>query len=162
MITINNQWSKIQDYISLYVIEIKNSRLHLIACNRNKQSASHALHIARHFMHHFTSFYVAFHIISCHISYISLHTSHALNACRAFRISWTVRISCIAAYVASFYVSFHIIFSWNFISHSFIPFRNEESRNRVKTAHFSIGRHLSGAFYSKDKSATWVRRFYKR
>ena len=161
--TINDK--KNQGYISLHVTEIKNSRLHLVACNRNQRSALHALHIARHFMHHFTSFYVTFHVISCHISYISLHishTSHTHHACRALRISRTARISCIAPYVASFYVSFHIIFSWNFISHSFIPFRSEESRNRVKTAHFSIGRHLSGAFYSKDKSATWVRRFYKR
>ena len=70
---------KNQDYISLYVIEIKNSRLHLIACNRNERSASHASHTARHFMHHFTSFHVVFRIISCHISYISLHTSHTLH-----------------------------------------------------------------------------------
>ena len=68
MITINNQQST-----------IKNSRLHLIACNRNELSASHALHTARHFMHHFASFHVAFRIISCHISYISLHTSHTLH-----------------------------------------------------------------------------------
>ena len=152
MITINNQRSKIQGYISLHVTEIKNSRLHLIACNRNERSASHALHIARHFMHHFTSFHVAFRIISCHISYISLYisyTSHTRHACRAIRISRTARISCIAAYVASFYVSFHVNLSWKFISHSFIPFRSEESRNRVKTAHFSIGRHLNEAFYSR-------------
>ena len=137
--TINNQRSKNQGYISLHVTEIKNqkSRLHLVACNRNEWSASHALHIAHHFMHHFTSFYVTFCIISCHISYISLHTSHALNtrhACRAFRISRTARISCITPYVASFYVSFHIILSRNFISHSFISFRSKESRNWVKTA----------------------------
>ena len=65
MITINNKKST-----------IKNSRLHLVACNRNERSALHALHIARHFMHHFTSFYVAFCIISCHISYISSHISY--------------------------------------------------------------------------------------
>ena len=128
----------------------KKSRLHLVACNRNERSALHALHcIARHFMYHFTSFYVVFCIISCHISYISSHVSHASHtrhACRAIRISRTARISCIAPYVASFYVSFHIIFLWNFISHSFIPFRSEESRNRVKTAYSSIERHLSGAF----------------
>ena len=144
-----NQRSKIQGYISLHVTEIKNSRLHLVAFNRNQQSA---LHTARHFMHHFTSFYVAFCIISCHISYISSHTSHASHtrhACRALRISRTARISCIAPYVASFYVSFHIIFSWNFISYSFIPFRSEKSRKRVKTAHSSIERHLSGVFYSR-------------
>ena len=76
----HNQQSKIQDYISLYVIEIKNSRLHLIACNRNERSALHVItRIAHHFMHHFTSFYVVFYIISCHISYISLHTSHTLH-----------------------------------------------------------------------------------
>ena len=113
MITINNQRSKIQGYISLHVTEIKNSRLHLVACNRNERSTLHALHIARHFMHHFTSFYVAFCIISCHISYISLHkshTSHTHHACRAFRISRTARISCIALYVASFYVlAYHFV-----------------------------------------------------
>ena len=65
MITINNQRSKIQGYISLHVTEIKNSRLHLVACNRNERSA---LHIARHFMHHFTSFHVSFYVISCCIS----------------------------------------------------------------------------------------------
>ena len=149
MITINNQRSKIQDYISLYVIEIKNSRLHLIACNRNKRSASHALHTARHFMHHFTSFYVAFRIISCHISYISSHishTSHTRHACRAIRISRTTRISCIAPYVTSFYVSFHVILSWKFIAHSFISFRSEERRNRVKTTHSSIERLPSEVF----------------
>ena len=144
--------SKIQGYISLHVTEIKNSRLHLIACNRNERSALHALHIAHHFMHHFTSFHVSFYIISHRISYISSytsHTSHTHHACRALRISRTARILCIAPYIASFYVSFHIIFSWNFISHSFIPFRNEESRNWVKTAHSSIERHLSEAFYSR-------------
>ena len=93
---------------------IKNSRLHLVACNQNERSALHALHIARHFMHHFTSFHVTFCIISCHISYISLHISHAshtCHACRAIRISRTARISCIAPYVVSFYVSFHVILS---------------------------------------------------
>ena len=153
MITINNQRSKIQGYISLHVTEIKNSRLHLVACNRNERSAFHIItHIARHFMHHFTSFHVAFCIISCHVSYISLYisyTSHTHHACRALRISWTAHISGIATYVASFYVSFYVIFSWNFITHSFIPFRSEESRKRVKMAHSSIERHLSGAFYSR-------------
>ena len=134
----------------------QKSRLHLIACNRNQRSALHAFHviscIARHFMHHCTSFNVVFHIISYHIPYISLHASHASHAYhahRAFRISQTTRISCIAPYVASFYVSFHVILSWKFIAYSFIPFRSEESRKRVKTAHSSIERHLSGAFYSR-------------
>ena len=130
----------------------QKSRLHLVACNRNERSACMTLHIARHFMHHFTLFYVVFHIISCHISYISLHASHTSHTCHARRaicILWTARISCITPYIASFYVSFHIIFSWKFISHSFIPFRSEESRNRVKTAHSSIRRHLSKAFYSR-------------
>ena len=62
MIIINNQRSKIQGYISLHVTEIKNLRLHLVVCNRNQRSASHALHTARHFMHHFTSFHVVFRI----------------------------------------------------------------------------------------------------
>ena len=146
---INNQRSKIQDYVSLYVIEIKNSRLHLVACNRNQRSALHALHIAHHFMHHFTSFHVAFRIISCHISYILLYasyTSHTRHACRALRISRTTRISCIAPYVTSFYVSFYVISSWKFIAYSFMTFRIEERRKRVKMPHSSIGRHLSEAF----------------
>ena len=86
MITINNQRSKIQDYISLYVIEIKNSRLHLIACNRNKRSASHArishvisCIISRHFMWHFASFHVIFHTFHCthhtHRTHI-MHVAH--------------------------------------------------------------------------------------
>ena len=95
---------------------IKNLRLHLVACYRNQWFALHVIScsITRHFMHHFTSFYVTFCIISCHISYISSytsHTSHAHHACRAFRISPTARISCIAPYIASFYVSFHIMLS---------------------------------------------------
>ena len=154
MITINNQRSKIQGYISLHVTEIKNSRLHLVACNRNQRSALHAFHvishiIARHFMHHCTSFHVVFHIISYHISYILSHASHTLHArhaCRAICISRTAHISCIAAYVASFYVSFHVILSWKFIAYSFIPFRSEECRKQVKTAHFSIERLPSEAF----------------
>ena len=63
MITINNQQSKIQDYISLYVTEIKNSRLHPVACNRNQRSALHAFHAYR------TSFHASFHDISCCISH---------------------------------------------------------------------------------------------
>ena len=62
MITINNQQSKIQGYISLHVTEIKNSRLHLIACNRNERSALHALQ-------HRTSFHASFHVILCRISH---------------------------------------------------------------------------------------------
>ena len=134
------------------MINDQKLRLHLVACNRNERSALHALHIARHFMHYFTSFHVAFCIISCHILYISLHishTSHTRHTCRAFRISQTACISCIAPYVASFYVSFHVISLWKFIAYSFIPFRSEESRKWVKTAHSSIECHLSGAFYSR-------------
>ena len=70
MITINNQQSKIQGYISLHVTEVND--LH---------------YISRHFMLHYTSFHVAFHIISCHISHISLHAlhvSHTYHACCTF------------------------------------------------------------------------------
>ena len=79
MITINNQRSKIQGYILLHVTEIKNSRLHLVACNRNERSALHALHIARHFI-------ASFYVISCCISHhFMLHFTHFI-----------VRITCIA------------------------------------------------------------------
>ena len=162
MITIDNQRSKIQGYISLYVIEIKNSRLHLIACNRNERSALHALHIARHFMHHCTSFHVAFCIISYHNSYISLHTSHTSHtrhACRAIRSSRTACISCIAPYVASFYVSFHVILSWKFIAYSFIPFRNEERRNGSKWHTLQLSACQVRRSNQEDKNATWVRHF---
>ena len=134
---VNNQQSKIQDYISLHVTEINDL---------------HYMHIARHFMHHFTSFYVTFYIISCHISYISLHishTSHTCHACHAIRISQTARISCIAPYIKSFSVSFHVISSWKFIAYSSMTFRIEERRKRVKTPHYSIGRRLNEAFYSR-------------
>ena len=152
------------------MIKIKDQkwRFYLVACNRNQWSALHTLHAYR------TSFHVAFHVISCcishhfmsyfihfitHITHIThIISSHVIACHRIFHIleSW------ITPHCMSFYLSFYVISSWKFISCSFIPFRNEESRNRVKTAHSSIGRHLSGAFYSKDKSATWVRRFYKR
>ena len=50
MITIKDQRSKIKD-----------SRLHIVACNQNQRSALHRTH--------FTSFHVAFHVISCCISH---------------------------------------------------------------------------------------------
>ena len=97
MITINNQRSKIQGYISLHVTEIKNSRLHLVACNRNQRSASHyiASHvisciISRHFMLHFTSFHVIFHIFHytyhthrthlTHVAQFAFHEQRAFHA----------------------------------------------------------------------------------
>ena len=164
MITIKNQRSKIQGYISLHVTEIKNQGY--ISLHVTEMNDLHRMHcIARHFMHHFTSFYVAFHIISCHNSYISLHilyTSHAYHARRAFRISRTARISCIAPYVASFYVSFHVILSWKFIAYSFMAFLIEERRNGSKWHTLQLSAYQVRCSNQEDKNATWVRHFYKR
>ena len=150
--------SKNQGYISLHVTKINN--LHRMHCIQHVISCI----ISRHFMLHFTSFHVVFHIISCCISHISLHAlhashtyhacrtfnafhaSHAYHACHASRILRTTCISCIAPHSTSFYVSFHVISSWKFITYSFMALRIEERRNRVKTPHSSIGRHLSEAF----------------
>ena len=142
---------KNQGYISLHVTEINELYFtsfhvtfhvfHVISCC-----------ISRHSMLYFTSFHVTFHVISCrilHISLYALHTSHTCHACRAFCISHTVRISCIAPHITSFYVSFHVILSWKFILYSFMSFSIEERRKRVKMPSSSIERHLSGVFYSR-------------
>ena len=137
----------------MITINDQKSRLHLVACNRNQRFALHfyviLCHISCHFMLHCTSFHVAFHVILRHISHILLyasHASHAYHACRTFCISWTAHISCIVPHSTSFYVSFHVILSWKFIAYSFMPFRIEERRNRVKTPNSSIGRHLNEVF----------------
>ena len=77
---------KNQGYISLHVTEMND--LH---------------HTARHFMHHFTSFYVTFYIISCHISYISLHTSHTSQCitCVAMHCTHRNELICHNGYCAS-------------------------------------------------------------
>ena len=131
---------------------IKNSRLHPLHVTKiNDLHCMHftSFHVAHHFMLYFMSFHVVFHIISHCISYISLYTSHASHVhhtCRAFRIARTACISCIAPHITSFYVSFHVILSWKFIAYSFIPFRSEERRKQVKTAHSSIERLPSEVF----------------
>ena len=74
MITINNQKSM-----------IKNSRLHLVACNRNERSTFHdASHvilccISRYFMSHFTSFHVAFHTFHCTHHMHRTHVTHVAH-----------------------------------------------------------------------------------
>ena len=136
---------KNQGYISLHVTEIKE--LHCMYF-----TLFHVFRIISRISHHFILYFISFNIfyvILCYISHILLYTSHAshtYHACRAFRISWTVHISCIALYFTSFYMSFHVISSWKFISHSFISFRSEERRKRVKTTHSSIERLSSEAF----------------
>ena len=71
---------------------IKNSRLHLVACNRNQRSTLHVISciIARHFMSHFTSFHVIFHIFFCthhthrthitHVAHFAFHEQRAFHA----------------------------------------------------------------------------------
>ena len=70
----------------MHVTEIKNSRLHLIACNRNERSASHACisHvissiISRHFMSHFTLFHVIFHTFHCTYHIHCTHVTHVAH-----------------------------------------------------------------------------------
>ena len=90
MITINNQQSKIQGYISLHVTKIKiqgcislhvteMNDLHRMHCIRHVISCI----ISRHFMLHFTSFHVIFHAFHC--TYHTHHTrmsrnSHLMNS----------------------------------------------------------------------------------
>ena len=167
MIIINNQRSM-----------IKNSRLHLVACNRNQRSTLHDItRIARHFIHHFTSFHVAFCIISCHTSYISLHASHSSHthhACRVFCILRIARISCIAPHFTSFYVSFHVILSWKFIAYSFMPFCIEEKEKGQNAKLFNRAPPEWGVLikriktppdwgvFTNDKNATSSRHFISR
>ena len=165
-----------QGYISLHVIKINELHFtsfyvifYVISCYISRHFMFHFTHFIVHiaciahisrmsrishctYIVHFMPFHVIFHVISCcilHISLYALHTSHACHtchACRVIRISWTTCILCITLYVASFYVSFHVISSWKLIAYSFIPFRSEESRKWVKTAHSSIERLPSEAF----------------
>ena len=94
MITINDQNSR------LHLVACnrnQNSRLHLIACNRNERSALHALHashvisciILRHFMLYFTSFHVAFNTFHCthcmHHTHITHVTHFAFHEQRGFQ-----------------------------------------------------------------------------
>ena len=100
MITINNQRSKIQGYISLHVTEIKNLRLQLIACNRNERSALHALHACR------TSFHASSHVVSC-ITRISCRILHHFMSyfihfiVRITHITRISRMSCISYFANS-------------------------------------------------------------
>ena len=84
MITINNQQSKIQGYISLHVTEMND--LHCMHC------ISHIISciISRHFMLYFTSFHVIFHILYCthyihrthvtHVAHFAFHEQHTFHA----------------------------------------------------------------------------------
>ena len=97
MITINDQRSKIQVYISLHVTKIKIQgyiSLHVTEMND--------LHCT-----HFTSFHVAFCIISCHNSHILLHASHTLHAYRTtFHASFHVISYCISHHFMSYFIHF--------------------------------------------------------
>ena len=164
MITINNQWSKIQDYISLYVIEIKNSRLHLVACNRNERSASHTrirhvilCGILHHFMLHFTSFHVIFHIFHythhTHRTYVT-HVAHfAFREQRAFH----------ALHHTSRHFMYHFIsFSHEILYHAHsyhLGVKRVEIESKRHT--LQLGATWVGRSIKEDKNATWVRRFYK-
>ena len=89
MITINNQRSTIKNS-RLHLVACnrnQNSRLHHVACNRNEQSAFHALHashvisciILRHFMLYFTSFHVIFHTFHCTYHTHRTHITHVAH-----------------------------------------------------------------------------------
>ena len=73
MITINNQRSKIQGYISLYVTEMND--LHCMHC------ISHVISciISRHFMLHFASFYVIFNTFHCTHHTYRTHVTHVAH-----------------------------------------------------------------------------------
>ena len=132
---------------------IKNSRLHLIACNRNKRSASHAMHMARHFMHHFTSFYVIFHIISCHILYISLHISHTHHT----------HITHVAHYAFREQRAFHTLHhtSRHFMCH-FISFSHEISYH-THSYHLGMKRvEIGSKRHTLQLGVTWVGRSIQR
>ena len=80
MITINDQNSR------LHLVACnrnQNSRLHLVACNRNERSALHAYR---------TSFHASFHVISCCIlhhfmSYFIHFIAHITHITRTSRMS---------------------------------------------------------------------------
>ena len=97
----------------MHVTEIKNSRLHLIACNRNERSALHArishvisCIISRHFMLYFASFHVIFHIFHCTYHTHRTHVTHVAH--------FTFREQ--RAFHALHYTSHH--FMYHFISFS--------------------------------------------
>ena len=153
----------------MIIINNQKSRLHLIVCNRNKNQGyislhvteindlhcMHCTHIARHFMHHFTSFHVAFRIISCHISYISLyasHTSHAYHTCRVFREQ--------RAFHALHHTSRHFMYHFmsfchenSYYTHSYhLGVKREENRSKHHTLQLSacqVRRSIQ-----EDKNAT--------
>ena len=71
---------------------IKDSRLHLIACNRNQRFALHALHVM--------SFHASFHVISCRISHHFI--SHFIHfIAHITRIAHTSRMSRISHFANS-------------------------------------------------------------
>ena len=171
---------KIQGYISLHVTEIKNSRLHLIACNWNERSALHALHIARHFMHHFTLFHVALHVISCCISrhfmlhftsfHVAYHTFHCTHYMHRTHVTHVVHFVFREQY--AFHALHHT--SHHFMCH-FMSFCHENSyhthsyhlgvkrvENRSKRHTLQLSATWVGRSIQEDKNATWVRHFYKR
>ena len=103
MITINNQRSKIQGYISLYVTEIKIQgyiSLHVIEITD------------LHCTYHFTSFHVALHVISCCISHHFM--SHFIHfIVRITRIAHMSRMSRILHFMNSVHfthwTAYHVI-----------------------------------------------------
>ena len=120
MITINNQRSKIQGYISLHVTEIKNSRLHLVVCNRNERSALHVLQ-------HLTSFHASFHVILCCISYHFMsyfiyfiaHITRIAHTSRMSRITYFANsahfMHCIIRCVILCVISYHFVMKFYII-----------------------------------------------
>ena len=109
---------KNQGYISLHVTEIKNSRLHLIACNRNERSTLHAyctsFHVSFHVIsycisHHFMSYFMHFIVHITHITHISRMSrkTHFANSAHFMHCSIRRVILCVISY--HFLMKFHII-----------------------------------------------------
>ena len=158
---INDQRSKIQGYISLHVTEIKNSRLHLIACNRNKQSALHRIShvisciISRHFMSHFTSFHVIFHTFHCTYHMHRTHVTHvALHTFREQRAFHTLHHT--SRHFMCHFISFSHEISYH--THSYhLGVKRVESGSKWHT--LQLGATWVGRSIQEDKNATLMRHF---
>ena len=145
MITIKDQRSKIQDYISLYVTEINDLHcmhyiLHVISCI-----------ISPHFMSHFTSFHVIFHTFHCTYHTHRTHITHVAHY--AFREQ--------RAFHALHHTSRHFISFFHEISyhtHSYhLGVKRVENGSKRHTLQLSAT--WVGHSIQEDKNATWVRHF---
>ena len=149
MITINNKKSM-----------IKNSRLHLVACNWNQRSALHIISciILRHFMSYFTSFHVIFHTFHCthhtHRTHVTHVAHYAFREQRAFHALQHTSRHFMCHFISFFHeISYH--------THSYhLGIKRVEIGSKRHT--LQLGATWVGRSIQEDKNATWVRRFYKR